>query len=194
MTFGAELKVTEIFATLEEAWILSEADNERLDVIIRSMDTAISYFRHATGQPQLFAPLDELKMALEKLAMKSDDAVSAFLYRDTTNAQLTPAIELQAYYVLVYRIFLSVSPPIAEKNALKETIKALDSFPLRSASTIRSWHSNIEFPHSPARNLYHQLREIAQRAGYFGLPLLAAQTVAKQEARRAANRLLTPPD
>ena len=183
---------TEIFVTLEEAWLLGETDKERLEVIIRSMNTAISYLREATEQPLLFAPLEELQFALEKLATKSDEAVSAFLYRDTTNPQLTPAIELQAYYVLIYRIFLSVSPKIAETSALKETKKALDCFPSRSDSTIRNWHSNIDSQFSPARKFYQQLRDIAERDGFFGLSLVEARVETRQAARRAAERLLIP--
>jgi hypothetical protein len=194
MSAPVEATVTEIFTALKVAWDETRTDEERLDVIRASLETAVSFLRQAAGDLRLFPPLDELAFALEKLATKPDDTIRDFLHRDDTGAQLAPAIELQAYYVLVYRIFRSVSPKRSERSATDETIKALSRLPSRCASTIRNWHARIEFADTPARQHFLELLEIAQRQGYFGLSIARARHEVGIIAQTAAAQLFPPPE
>jgi hypothetical protein len=176
---------------LDDGFRLAQSPAERLEIIQAAVRTAISILRHPVGVPEVFAPLDELLFALEKLATKPEEVIAAFLARDDKKPTLRPAQELRAHLVLAYAIFRAVQPSISERQAALEASRLYASFGKRGISSIRDWWTNID--HDPAGPLYQELKLEAERIGLFGISFARARIEVGKIAAEAESRLGVAP-
>jgi hypothetical protein len=155
----------------------SSSPVEKLTAIQNALGLVLQTLRAVPDLPVEYAALDELLIALQRMSTRPSDIADEFLKRDATNKDLLPAQELKAHILVGYSVLSSAKGISGKAQARTETAKAYKAFGARSAASISRWLTVIN--DDPAYGLYQQLREIAERRGWLGLPIIQARQVIK---------------